>query len=253
MANMLMGLSSILCILKGHHYCASWLLLIGYLLDLADGAVARQLNACSSLGAKLDDFADFTTFGIASSLLLPIHSVLDGLLAICYIMTVFTRLCFFSSGIPFMYRGLPCTYASAILACTNLLSGGNLQILQLTAILMVLLMVDKGLYPHDKILESQGWKKLVYAGGELPTLTHLGKVKCSSFFNLHIGVIPVQQDWPLHDREAYHQQLPLVAPMDPKRAAHPNYNSKQDQYKRYAGFKEIILGFERQFPSVLPL
>ncbi|XP_039611691.1 transmembrane protein 269 [Polypterus senegalus] len=165
MANMLMGLSSILCILKGHHYCASWLLLIGYLLDLADGAVARQLNACSSLGAKLDDFADFTTFGIASSLLLPIHSVLDGLLAICYIMTVFTRLCFFSSGIPFMYRGLPCTYASAILACTNLLSGGNLQILQLTAILMVLLMVDKGLYPHDKILESQGWKKLVYAGG----------------------------------------------------------------------------------------
>uniref|UniRef100_A0A8C4SC56 cardiolipin synthase (CMP-forming) n=1 Tax=Erpetoichthys calabaricus TaxID=27687 RepID=A0A8C4SC56_ERPCA len=165
MANMLMGLSSILCILKGHHYFASWLLLIGYLLDLADGAVARQLNACSSLGAKLDDFADFTTFGIASALLLPIHSVLDGLLVICYIMTVFTRLCFFSSGIPFMYRGLPCAYASVILACTNLLSRGNLLILQLTAILMVLLMVDKGLYPHDKILESQSWKKLVYAGG----------------------------------------------------------------------------------------
>lgn len=27
-----------------------WLLLLGFLLDLADGAVARQLDACSALG-----------------------------------------------------------------------------------------------------------------------------------------------------------------------------------------------------------
>ena len=33
-----------------HHHAACWLVLIGYLLDLADGAVARQLNACSALG-----------------------------------------------------------------------------------------------------------------------------------------------------------------------------------------------------------
>lgn len=32
------------------HHAACWLVLIGYLLDLADGAVARQLNACSALG-----------------------------------------------------------------------------------------------------------------------------------------------------------------------------------------------------------
>lgn len=31
-----------------HHAC--WLVLIGFLLDLADGAVARQLDACSALG-----------------------------------------------------------------------------------------------------------------------------------------------------------------------------------------------------------
>lgn len=30
------------------HSC--WLLLVGFLLDLADGAVARHLNACSALG-----------------------------------------------------------------------------------------------------------------------------------------------------------------------------------------------------------
>uniref|UniRef100_A0A0E9SB43 CDP-diacylglycerol--serine O-phosphatidyltransferase n=1 Tax=Anguilla anguilla TaxID=7936 RepID=A0A0E9SB43_ANGAN len=59
MANMVMGMISILCSLEGHWYAACWLVLIGYLLDLADGAVARQLDACSALGAKLDDFADF--------------------------------------------------------------------------------------------------------------------------------------------------------------------------------------------------
>ncbi|XP_058858608.1 transmembrane protein 269 isoform X1 [Acipenser ruthenus] len=174
MANMVMGLCSILCSLNGHHYAACWLLLVGYLLDLADGAVARQLNACSALGAQLDDFADFTTFGIATALLLQAHGLLDGILVIFYVMAVFTRLCFYSSGIPFMYRGLPCPYASAILACTSLLTGANVLVLRITAVLMILFMVDHGFYPHDKVLESQAWKKIVYAGGVVMVL-------CSSF------------------------------------------------------------------------
>lgn len=98
---------------------------------MADGAVARRLDACSALGesvppppgnplpgspyppppsthlaaahslpagAKLDDFADFTTFGLATALLLQPQGALDGLLAIAYVMAVFARLCFFSSG-----------------------------------------------------------------------------------------------------------------------------------------------------------
>uniref|UniRef100_A0A8B9ZEX2 Transmembrane protein 269 n=1 Tax=Anas platyrhynchos TaxID=8839 RepID=A0A8B9ZEX2_ANAPL len=70
MANLIMGLSSILCSLNRHYQHSCWLLLGGFLLDLADGAVARQLNACSALGAKMDDFADFTSFGLATALLL---------------------------------------------------------------------------------------------------------------------------------------------------------------------------------------
>lgn len=34
---------------RQYHY-ACWLVLTGFVLDLADGAVARQLNACSALG-----------------------------------------------------------------------------------------------------------------------------------------------------------------------------------------------------------
>uniref|UniRef100_A0A8C3FJ85 cardiolipin synthase (CMP-forming) n=2 Tax=Chrysemys picta bellii TaxID=8478 RepID=A0A8C3FJ85_CHRPI len=170
MANLIMGLSSILCSLNGQYHCACWLLLIGFLLDLADGAVARQLNACSALGAKLDDFADFTSFGLATALLLQAHGILDGLLAIVYVLAVFSRLCFFSSGIPFMYRGLPCPYASSLLTGTYLLTGGNLVVLRIVAMIMILFMVDQGFYPHDKVLESQLWKKMVYAGGILMVL-----------------------------------------------------------------------------------
>lgn len=123
------GLSDgpLLCPPRRSH-CACWLVLTGFLLDLADGAVARRLDACSALGespasppgsllgcpcsweacsglciltptgAKLDDFADFTSFGLATALLLQAQGLLDGLLAIVYVLAVFTRLCFFSSG-----------------------------------------------------------------------------------------------------------------------------------------------------------
>ncbi|XP_016315987.1 uncharacterized protein LOC107668567 isoform X3 [Sinocyclocheilus anshuiensis] len=125
-ANMLMGMASILCSLNGHHHASCWLVLIGYLLDLADGAVARQLNACSSL------------------------------------------------GIPFMYRGLPCIYSSAILVCVSLLTGGNMAVLRILAVAMILFMVSQNFYPHDRVLESQAWKKVVYIGG-------VAMVFCSSF------------------------------------------------------------------------
>lgn len=165
MGNMVMGMGSILSSLNGHHHAACWLVLIGYLLDLADGAVARQLDACSALGAKLDDFADFTTFGIAASLLLWTPEPLDHVLCMCYVLTVLIRLCFYASGIPFMYHGLPCPYSSTILASASLLSGGNPAVLRLVAMAMILFMTRHNFYPHDRVLESQAWKKAVYAGG----------------------------------------------------------------------------------------
>uniref|UniRef100_A0A8D2LC77 cardiolipin synthase (CMP-forming) n=2 Tax=Varanus komodoensis TaxID=61221 RepID=A0A8D2LC77_VARKO len=166
-ANLIVGLCSILCSLNRLHHSACWLILTGFLLDLADGAVARRLNACSALGAKLDDFADFTSFGLAAGLLLQAQGVLDGLLVILYALAVFTRLCFFSSGVPFMYRGLPCPYGASMLATTYLLTGGDRVATRAVALAMVLFMVDRGFYPHDKVLESQPWKKAVYAGGVL--------------------------------------------------------------------------------------
>uniref|UniRef100_A0A8C6WTL4 Si:dkey-205h13.1 n=1 Tax=Neogobius melanostomus TaxID=47308 RepID=A0A8C6WTL4_9GOBI len=131
-------------------------------------------SSAASAGAKLDDFADFTTFGIATSLLLRTPNLMDNLLCMCYVLSVFVRLCFYSSGIPFMYRGLPCLYPSGILASASLLSGGNMVLLRVIAVPMILAMISQSFYPHDRILESQPWKKAVYAGGVL-------MVFCSSF------------------------------------------------------------------------
>uniref|UniRef100_A0AAY4BM92 cardiolipin synthase (CMP-forming) n=1 Tax=Denticeps clupeoides TaxID=299321 RepID=A0AAY4BM92_9TELE len=139
LSNMVMGMTSILCSLNGHQYSSCWLVLIGYLLDLADGAVARQLNACSALGAKLDDFADFTTFGIATSLLLWSKELMDNILCMCYVLSVFIRLCFFSSGI----------HSS----CVSLLSGGNMAVLRATAIAMILFYGE----PELLILNTVSW------------------------------------------------------------------------------------------------
>lgn len=72
-----------------------------------------------------------------------------------------------------MYRGLPCIYSSAILASASLLSGGDMALLRIIAIAMIVFMISQNFYPHDRVLESQAWKKAVYAGGELLFYFHL--------------------------------------------------------------------------------
>lgn len=68
-------------------------------------------------------------------------------------------------GGPSTYKGLPCSYASCVLASTCLLTKGNTFILCCMASLMILFMVDQSCYPHDEILESESWKKGLYLGG----------------------------------------------------------------------------------------
>lgn len=57
-----------------------------------------HLPLAAPTGAKLDDFADFTTFGLGTALLLQPQGVLGALLTLAYVLAVFARLCFFSSG-----------------------------------------------------------------------------------------------------------------------------------------------------------
>lgn len=134
----------------------------------------------------------------------------------CYVLSVFVRLCFFSSGkcrctldalhkdlpeiypplwssgIPFMYRGLPCIYSSAILASASLLSGGNMSLLRVIAMAMIIFMISHTFYPHDRVLESQAWKKVVYAGGKHLNLSvgfgAIYRTKPSSSSSTHVDL-----------------------------------------------------------------
>lgn len=87
-----------------------------------------------------------------------------------------------------MYRGLPCIYSSAILASASLLSGGNMAMLRVIAMAMILFMISQNFYPHDRVLESQAWKKAVYAGGKAIFLIlsfRVGDLKRSFILELH--------------------------------------------------------------------
>ncbi|XP_039094537.1 transmembrane protein 269 isoform X2 [Hyaena hyaena] len=165
LANMILGLFSIFCSFCKKCYCASWMLLISFLLDTAVVTITKHLGLCSKSGVELNDFAVFTTFGLASALLLGVDGPLIGFLAIIYVLAATFRLCFYSTGAPFTYKGLPCRYASCVLASTCLLTKGNTFILSCMASLMILFMMDQSYYPHDEILESENWKKLIYLGG----------------------------------------------------------------------------------------
>ncbi|KAM8791766.1 transmembrane protein 269 [Rhynchonycteris naso] len=170
LANMILGLFSIFCTFCKKSHCASWMLLISFLLDIVVRTMARHLNICCKSGADLNDFAVFTTFGLASALLLGVEGLLNGFLVIIYVLATAFRLCFYSTGVSFTYKGLPCSYATCVLASTSILTKGNTLILSCMASLMILFMLDQSHYPHDEILESENWKKMVYLGGTIMLL-----------------------------------------------------------------------------------
>ncbi|XP_009204635.1 transmembrane protein 269 isoform X3 [Papio anubis] len=154
LANMVLGLFSIIFSFSRKRHYASWMLLVSFLLDMAVRAMTSHINICSKWG---------------------VDGLLSGILAIIYVSAASFHLCFYSPGVPSTYKGLPCPYASCILASTSLLTKGNRFILCCMASLMILFMMDQSYYPYDKILESENWKKLVYMGD-----VRLQKYLCTS-------------------------------------------------------------------------
>ncbi|XP_075853427.1 transmembrane protein 269 isoform X2 [Microcebus murinus] len=153
LVNMVLGLFSIFCCFSRKSHCASWMILVGFLVDITIRTMTRHVSICSR-----------------SALLLGANGLLNGLLTIIYVSATSLRLCFYSTGVPLAYKGLPCPYASCVLASMSLLTKGNTFILCCMASLMVLFMMDQSYYPHDAILESDNWKKVVYVGGVIMLL-----------------------------------------------------------------------------------
>lgn len=64
------GIVSIFLSTQGRPVQAAWLVALCVLLDKADGAVARLLNAGSEFGVQLDSLSDLITFNVAPAVML---------------------------------------------------------------------------------------------------------------------------------------------------------------------------------------
>ncbi|MCD6413334.1 MAG: phosphatidylcholine/phosphatidylserine synthase [Elusimicrobia bacterium] len=68
--NLAAGFLSIVYSLRGNFTTASWMIMVGWLMDIVDGRLARFTNTQSAFGIEFDSLADMTTFGIAPMVLL---------------------------------------------------------------------------------------------------------------------------------------------------------------------------------------
>ncbi len=126
--SLLLGLASVLQSIDGNHELAAWMILWGVLLDKLDGTTARLLNASSEVGAQLDSFADFVSFGIAPAFLwytyLQTSPVVHHgfLMTVCgvFVVAVAFRLARFNISEPpgskSYFYGVPTTLLGAILS-----------------------------------------------------------------------------------------------------------------------------------------
>jgi CDP-diacylglycerol--serine O-phosphatidyltransferase len=131
-SSLVLALGSILSAELGLLQQAAWFIVWCALLDIADGFVARRLNATSAFGADFDSLADLCAFGLAP-VSLVLHFVWQPdlgppswrIAAPCALYALFAalRLARFNSQAapePGWFRGLPTT-ASGVLLATGVL------------------------------------------------------------------------------------------------------------------------------------
>jgi CDP-diacylglycerol--serine O-phosphatidyltransferase len=70
LANIAFGFLGVVAAAEGHFEQSCVLLFCAALCDLADGKLARALNASSKFGMELDSLSDMTSFGIAPAVLI---------------------------------------------------------------------------------------------------------------------------------------------------------------------------------------
>lgn len=121
---------SVFASLQGRFEWAGWLIVWCVLLDKADGAAARVLDACSDFGLQMDSLVDLVAFGIAPVTLtyallvgpqgvgMETMSVVPSCLI--YVICVTARLALFnvteSAPKDPYFRGIPSTLGGALIA-----------------------------------------------------------------------------------------------------------------------------------------
>lgn len=123
--NLFFGYASVIATLGGDFRLAAVAVLIGAVLDVLDGRIARMTNSQTEFGNVYDSLADLVTFGIAPAALMYAWGVSDlgrfgWLVGFVYVACTATRLARFSvqtgSGDYRYFVGLPSPAAATSLA-----------------------------------------------------------------------------------------------------------------------------------------
>ena len=101
LANIAFGFSSVVAAAEGHLELACVLIFFAALCDLADGKLARLLDAASQFGKELDSLSDAISFGVAPAVLVYLAVLRDlGLagraIAVLYVLCGVLRLARFN-------------------------------------------------------------------------------------------------------------------------------------------------------------
>src|SRR5467141_3433301 len=70
LSNLAAGVMSILFAMQDHLTSAAWCIIVGIMMDMLDGRVARWANATSQFGVELDSLCDLVSFGVAPAFLM---------------------------------------------------------------------------------------------------------------------------------------------------------------------------------------
>lgn len=70
LSNLASGMVSIIFAANNHFTSAAWCIIVGIVMDMLDGRIARWAGATSQFGLELDSLCDVVTFGIAPAILL---------------------------------------------------------------------------------------------------------------------------------------------------------------------------------------
>ena len=67
--NLFFGMFAIVAATRGEYYRAGWFVVLGGVMDMLDGRVARATNTGGQFGEELDSLVDAVTFGVAPSMI----------------------------------------------------------------------------------------------------------------------------------------------------------------------------------------
>jgi len=127
LANLLMGVLSLIFTMDGQFKRSAVMILLAMVLDGMDGRLARRLDATSNFGKELDSLADLVSFGVAPAILLYAMGIKDlgpvGLaLSLAFALCGAIRLARFNTlNISNYFIGVPITAAGSLIALLSLL------------------------------------------------------------------------------------------------------------------------------------